>query len=186
MRDTQDAPAGDEPGDVDRSTHVYIVEYTDDAERKRVEYLFNNWSGGTIDKPSGLVRITEGIDHEKFYQELVSKVPPEQVASYKLERVDFDVEPDTVVVEQSIDAPVETVEPFVEYVLSKRNAVLQSPGHNEYEVYTKKGRAEITYRLAERGEKTTVTLRISGYEPAPAFLAEFFATELEDYANGFH
>jgi len=162
--------------------HLFVVEYDSDAERKRVEYLFNNWDDGELSAPNGLVRIGDDVDHDALYEQLVAKVPPEQVASYRLQPVETDVEPETVTVEQAVAAGRDAVETFVEYMVSKKKAVLQSPAHNEYEVYTKKGRAEVTYRIEETDGTTTVTVRISGYPPAPAFLRDFFETELSDYA----
>ncbi|MFB6184294.1 MAG: hypothetical protein ABEI96_07040 [Haloarculaceae archaeon] len=166
---------------IDDGEYLYVVEYDSDAERKRVEYLFNNWSDGDVDAPKGLVRVASNVDHDALYRQLVSKVPDEQVSAYRLEPVETDVETDTRVVEQHVDAPREAVEGFVEYIFSKKKAVLQSPERNEYEVYTKKGRAEVSYDLAADGE-TTVTVRIEGTPPAPGFLADFFETELADYA----
>jgi hypothetical protein len=164
-------------------TYLFVVSYGDDAERKRAEYLFNNWEEGDIEAPDGFVRIAEGIDHDALYEKLVGKLPAEQVESFRLEAVEADVDADRRTVEQTVNAPPETVETFVEYVLSKKKAVLQSATHNEYEVYTKKGRGEVTYRLADEDGQTTVTITVEGYPPAPAFLADFFETELSDYAR---
>jgi hypothetical protein len=163
--------------------YLFVVQYDDDAERKRVEYLFNNWEDGTVDKPDGLVRVASEVDYDNFYEAVVSKVPAANVESYRLEDIDRGVEPDTTVVRSEIGADVNAVEPFIEYILSKKKAVLQSPARNEYEVYTKKGRADVTYQLSETDDATTVTIRISGYSEAPTFLAKFFETELEDYSQ---
>lgn len=173
----------DKHTDDDEDTYLFVVSYDDDAERKRAEYLFNNWEQGEIDAPDGFVRIASDVDHDELYEKLVGKVPPEQVESFKLEPVDADISREQVTIEQSINAPEETVESFVEYILSKKKAVLQSAAHNEYEVYTKKGRAEITYRLTGEDGETAVTIKIEGYPPAPDFLADFFETELTDYAQ---
>lgn len=168
----------------DESGYLFVVNYDSDAERKRVEYLFNSWEEGRIRTPDGIVRIAEDIDHDALYEQLVSKVPDDQVESYQLEETDPDLEGDTVTIEQYIDAPRDAVESFLNYVLSKRNAVLQSASHNEYEVYSKKGRAEVRYRLSDADGGTEVWMQVSGYPPAPGFLGEFFETELSDYAEG--
>jgi hypothetical protein len=164
-------------------TYLYVVSYEDDAERKRAEYLFNNWDDGEIQAPDGFVRIASEIDHEDLYESLVGKIPPEQVDAFRLEPADTDVEQERHTVEQTVNAPQDTVESFVEYILSKKKAVLQSAARNEYEVYTKKGRAEISYRLTETAGETAVTIQVEGYPPAPEFLADFFQTELSDYAQ---
>lgn len=167
-------------GDRDRR-YLYVVDYGEDAERKRAEYLFKNWDGGDIERPDGLVRIAEGVDHDELYQQLIAKVPADQIETYELTPAETDVSTETVVIEESVAASADAVETFLEYVLSKRKAVLQSAARNEYEVYTKKGRAEVAYEIGD-DDPITVRLRIEGYPPAPAFLADFFETELADYA----
>lgn len=163
--------------------HLFVIEYDDDAERKRAEYLFNNWSDGEVTKPNGLIRMTEDVDHEELYERLLSKIPTENVSVYDIEPVDSDVETTTEIVEQDVDATKEAVETFLEYILSKKKAVLQSASHNEYELYTKKGRADVSYQIEEATEGVSVSVRIVGYSPAPDFLAQFFRTELADYAG---
>lgn len=167
----------------DEPTYLFTVEYGDDAERKRVEYLFNNWDDGEVEKPDGLVRVARDVDHEELYEDLVTKVPEDQVAAYRLEPVETDVTADTTTVEQEVDAAADAVESFVEYMLSKKKAVLQSAANNEFEVYTKKGRADVRYEVMDGAGPTTVRLRVTGYPPAPAFLAEFFERELTEFAE---
>jgi hypothetical protein len=94
----------------------------------------------------------------------------------------MDIETEREVVEQEITASLDAVETFLDYVFSKKKAVLQSSSRNEYEVYTKKGRAEVSYDLQANGDTVTVRVRVDGYPPAPSFLAEFFETELSEYA----
>lgn len=167
----------------DTGRYLYIVTYDEDAERKRVEYLFNNWDEGTIERPAGLTRVAEGVSHDDLYEQLVGKVPEDQVSVYQLEDVETDVEPEQTVVNEQIMASRDAVEAFLEYILSKKKAVLQSAGHNEYEIYVKKGRTTVSYSIAEeQGGLRTVRVTITGYPPAPSFLADFFETELAEYA----
>lgn len=163
--------------------HLFVIQYDDDAERKRAEYLFKNWSDGKITKPDGLVRIADDVDHEELYERLLSKIPEQNISVYDIESVDSDVETTTEVVEQNVHATEDAVETFLEYILSKKKAVLQSATHNEYELYTKKGRADVSYSITASTDGVDVSVRIVGYSPAPNFLAQFFATELAEYAN---
>jgi hypothetical protein len=168
--------------DPDDDRFLFVVEYDSDAERKRVEYLFDNLDGdvSTLD---GLTRITDGVDQKDVYERLVSKVPEEQVSAYRLDPLDVDAEPERATVEETVNASPDAVEAFVEYMFSKKKAVLQSAGRNEYEVYTKKGRADVAYELTDVDSGTAVRIRVDGYPPAPGFLADFFETELTDYAE---
>lgn len=160
--------------------YLFVVQYGDDAERKRAEYLFNSVEG-TAEKPEGLVRVVRDVDHEELYTKLVSKVPEEQVSAYCLEPAEAEVEPETETISETVEASPDAVETFVEYMFSKKKAVLQSATRNEYEVYTKKGRAEVSYRLSD-GPPTTAEIRIEGLSDATEFLAGFFRDELGDYA----
>ncbi|GAB6863148.1 hypothetical protein ACFR97_11480 [Haloplanus litoreus] len=166
----------------DGPEYLYVVDYADDAERKRVEYLFNNWSEGDLSRPEGVVRLASDVDHEGLYERLVSKVPEERIRAYRLEEGRTEVSPTTRTVERTVPAKADAVQTFLEYMLSKKKAVLQSAAHNEYELYTKKGRATTTYDLDEGSDGTTVTIRITGYADASSFLADFFESELRDYA----
>ena len=169
--------------DNETERYLYTIQYDEEAERKRVEYLFNNWEDGEIKSPNGLSRMAEGIDNEELYEQLVTKVPEEQIEVYRLQPTQLEVDPDTITVEQKIAASVDAVETFIEYILSKKKAVLQSGARNEYEMYTKKGRAEVSYDIQQsKGNKTNVTIKVTGIPPSPEFLADFFRTELQDYA----
>lgn len=170
------------PDDSADDRFLFVVEYESDAERKRVEYLFDNLDG-EVSTLEGLTRITEGVDQNDVYERLVSKVPEDQVSAFRLEPLDVDAEPERTTVEKTVNASPDAVEGFVEYMFSKKKAVLQSAARNEYEVYTKKGRADVAYELQEEPTGTTVRIRIEGYPPAPGFLADFFETELTDYAE---
>ncbi|MFC7174572.1 hypothetical protein ACFQL0_16885 [Haloplanus litoreus] len=128
----------------DGPEYLYVVDYADDAERKRVEYLFNNWSEGDLSRPEGVVRLASDVDHEGLYERLVSKVPEERIRAYRLEEGRTEVSPTTRTVERTVPAKADAVQTFLEYMLSKKKAVLQSAAHNEYELYTKKGRATTT------------------------------------------
>jgi hypothetical protein len=178
-----DTTASTEPMPDDEPAYLFTVEYDGDAERKRVEYLFNNWDDGDVEKPDGLVRVARDVDHEELYEKLLNKVREDQVTSYRLEPVEADVSDETATVEQTVEAPEDAVETFVEYMLSKKKAVLQSADHNEFEVYTKKGRADVRYELTSEDDVTTVRMTVTGYAPAPSFLEEFFERELADYAE---
>jgi len=164
------------------NSHLFVVSYESDAERKRVEYLYNNWDNGEIIHPDGLIRITEGVDHDELYQQLATKVPEEQIDSYRLKDTAPEVAPESLTIHKEIQAPQESVESFISYVLSKRKAVLQSSDRNEYEVYSKKGRADVRYTLSTDASTTTVRFYIEGYPPVPSFIAEFFRNELDEFS----
>ena len=98
------------PENTQTDRYLYVVDYREDAERKRAEYLFNNWEEGTIDRPSGLVRIAEGVDQEALYEGLVAKVPPDQVEMLALKSVETDLDPERVDVDERIAASADATD----------------------------------------------------------------------------
>ena len=163
--------------------HLFVVDYEEDTERKRVEYLLNNWEEGEITRPEGIFRLTSGVDHDDLYEQLLTKVPEERITSYELNQSEPTVDKQIKRIERTINAPVDTVESFLDYVFSKRKGVVQSAEHNEYEIVTKKGRADVRYTLSADNGITTTRIIIEGYEPTPSFLSEFFEQELDEFSS---
>jgi hypothetical protein len=167
----------------DTPRHLFRVDYEKEAERKRVEYLFNNWDSGEINAPEGLVRIAENVDREALHEKLLTKVDDEQIEVFELKSTSLDLEEQHETAEEDIDASLDAVETFVDYMLSKKKAVVQEGSQDLYEIYTKKGLAEVRPTLQETDDGVTVRIHIDGYPPAPSFLKEFFEAELSEFAT---
>lgn len=167
----------------DTPRHLFCIDYENEAERKRVEYLFNNWDSGTITAPNGLVRITEGVDREALHEKLLTKVEDDRVDVFELEPTSLDFDKEHKKATQEIPASQDAVETFLDYVLSKKKAVLQEGSQDLYEIYTKKGLAEVRPTVNESDDGVSVVIHIEGYPPAPTFLKEFFESELSEYAT---
>ena len=168
-------------GDVDEPARfLFIDEYSGDAERKRVEYLLNNWSDGTIERADGSVRIAEGVGHEELSKQIVSKIPTERVDGCRMERTD--TEPEITAVETTIGTTEDIVETLGEYMRSVIPAVLWASARAKYEVHIKKGRTEVSNDLIGQEDGTYVRARSVGLTPAGSFPAGLFQTELEEYA----
>ncbi|OKY77357.1 MAG: hypothetical protein BTN85_2007 [Candidatus Methanohalarchaeum thermophilum] len=161
--------------------YLFVVSYDTDAERKRVDYLFNNWEKGEIEKPKGLVRLVNTSNYLNLYKSLTSKIPEKNIDSYEINKNEPDISPQTISVNKSMKEDPKALNEFVEYMLSKKNAVIKNHSKNKYEVYTKKGRAEISYKVDEEDNKTNLMIKIEGFSPAPQFLRDFFNKELNYY-----
>ena len=168
--------------------YVIFVSYETDAERKRIDYLLDKWSGrAKIRKPKGMVFLIETEGANEFLAELLSKLSgnaAEKVEVYKIEEVVKKVEASVRTLQYSIPEGVRVVGKFVEYLLSKLNA---SYVHSDalarvYEVYTRKGRALIK-TIIRGGETSTVIFKIEGYGDAVDFLAERIDEEMKLFAG---
>lgn len=189
-------------------SHLFVVDYEDDAERKRAEYLFNTWENGEITNPDGLVRIAEDVDANSLHRELLVKFRSSQIEAYGLTERDDPETPEARTIERSIDAPADAIESFLQYLISKKKGTER--GDREYEVYTNKGRADVSYEVtpSENGEDsedstesedaedtdgsedsqkseesdTEVSVRISGHPPVLDYLTDYVETELGEFA----
>jgi hypothetical protein len=126
--------------------------------------------------------VTSGVEPDKLYEQLLTKVPEDRISSYELDRTEPEVTKETKRIDREINAPEDTVESFIQYVFSKRKAVLQSSDRNEYEVVTKKGRADVRYSVSSANGTTTARIVIEGYEPTLSFLGDFFEQELDEFS----
>lgn len=168
--------------------YIIFVGYDTDAERKRIEYLIDKWSGRmVIKKPRGTVIYIEAEDPSEFLEELFSKLEgdvEEKVEIYEARPVRRKVETRRRRLEYSLPEEKKVVERFIDYLMSKLNAgFLGSDAISKaYSVYTRKGRA--TIKVLTRGNGMShVTFEIEGFGEAVDFLAEKIDEELKLFAG---
>jgi hypothetical protein len=166
-------------GDRDDQAYLISVAYESDAERKRAEYLLNNWDEGSVEPLRGLTRRVHDIDIQDLYDKLVAKVPEDHVRVFELSSVDARAKTVEETIEYTVDVDSERVEWAMESLLNKRKAVAEDVANNEYALRTKKGRAKVAYNVEETPEDDVhLRIRIEGYGDAANFLREFFEEEL--------
>ena len=167
----------------DDREYLVVVDYDDERERKRAEYLLDNWDEGTVDTLDGMARTVKGVDIDELYDQLAAKVPEEELSTYELTRVDTEATRVQETIDETFDdIDAERVEWAMESIMKKRKAVDQgttSGGDSLWAVYTKKGRAEIQYDIREQGSSAVeLHVVVDGFGEAPAFLREFIQEEI--------
>jgi hypothetical protein len=160
------------------NSYLVVVDYDDDTERKRAEYLLDNWDEGTVTSLHGLTRRVDGTDIDELYEALAAKVPEEQISAFGIRQLDESAETTNTTLELRVETPPERVEWAMESVLEKRKAVDEPDAENTYAIYSKKGRARVSYDISPRNHETTLSITIEGYGDAPGFLREYFEKEL--------
>ena len=164
----------------DKKSHLVVVNYSEEAERKRAEYLFDNWDDGTVESLRGISRLVSDVEIEEMYEQLVSKVPQQQVEIFEVDKSDTEVSKKTEPFEFTFDADHDKVEWAIEAIMNKRKRVTEDAENNVYGVYTKKGRATISYTITELPNGTVqLTGEIVGFGEAPEFLHEYITDELD-------
>lgn len=167
--------------------YLINIEYKDDTERKRVEYLLQKWVDVlNLSKPTGFILLAEGPDVEEMVKELIAKTSEEQVNVYSIKKAEIGLETEKEEIEMTFDANKNSVKKFIDYVLAKRKAVLKhsGPDFEEYTIYTRKGgKATITVKMTGN-EKTKLSLKVTGYKPATEYLYQELKEELNYFKGG--
>ncbi|MDY6864879.1 MAG: hypothetical protein SVY15_02760 [Halobacteriota archaeon] len=162
--------------------YLIVAKYSDDAERKRVEYSLERWkSSMNISKPEGIVSIAEGDGIEELLEDLYARISKENIKVYSLREASLEVEENEKQIKVDLEGEMETIERFVGFVMAKIKAVVkyESSMGKLYEVYTKKGGADIETVLNPSPGKVTVSIRIKGYGDVTELVYDKIVSELE-------
>jgi len=162
--------------------HLIVAKYADDAERKRIEYAFERWKDSMeITKPEGITVIVKGEKVEDMLDDLYARTSKENVSVYDLGEASFEVEERERRIGIGLEGDTKTVEKLIDFVMAKQKAIFrrETPAGKLYEVYTKKGGAEIATSLREGNEKVAVDIRIVGYGEAPDLVYDKINSELK-------
>jgi len=166
--------------------YLFIVDYEDDAERKRIDYLLEKWrERARVSKPKGLTFVIETEEIDKFAEELFSKLNPEssgKVEVFALHEKDLQskIQPNKLVIEYQSEESPGTVKKFLEYVFSKNNIRYYSSDikSTKYFTLTRKGRVDIEVIIESRKNGTRVKLLFSGYGEAVEYVSEKLKEDL--------
>ena len=153
---------------------MYLIraKYRSDPERKRIEYIFEKWrSEMNITKPEGITVIADADDVEEMILELYSRTErKDNITFYRMEKVELEVEQSEKRIRLRLREKRETVEKLLGFIMARQRAILKmelvDPFRKIYEVYSKKGKAEISIGLHETETGVDLSINISGYGEA--------------------
>ena len=164
--------------------YLITAKYTSDSERKRIEYILEKWRNKmNITKPEGVTAIVAEGNIDELILDLYSRTEKDNVALYSIKKVELDVAQVEKILRLKLSEKRETVEKLLDFIMARQKAILKlelsEPREKVYEVYTKKGKAEISMGL--RGDEAAVDLqlRVSGYGEAVDLLYRKLAEELK-------
>jgi len=164
--------------------YLITAKYTSDSDRKRIEYALEKWKERMkITKPEGIVAIVNGGDVEELIEELYSRTEKDNITLYHIEKAHLEVAEAEKEIKLKIGEKMETAEKLLDFIMAKQKAILKlelaEPREKVYEVYTKKGKAEISVGLHGGETSVNLHLRITGYGEAVDFLYRKLAEELK-------
>lgn len=162
--------------------YLIVSKYSDDAERKRIEYSLERFKASVgISKLEGIVVVAEGGDIEGLLEDLYARASKDNIKLYDISETSLGVEQNEKDIKIDLEGGIETIEKFIGFVLAKQKALLKREisSNKFYEVYTKKGRAEISTNLKPMNENVSVNIRITGYGGAAELVYDKITRELE-------
>lgn len=164
--------------------YLIIVKYFDEPERKRIEYAIERWGQVMkLGRPDGVPIIIEDESEKvkELLDDLYARTSKDKVKVYNLSEASFEVEETGKHITVELDGDLETVEKFIGIIIAKQNATFKDEilSRKLYEVYTKKGRAEILTHLKAENEKVIVDILIKGYGEAPELVYNKINNELK-------
>jgi len=186
-QDDEHSGTSERHSDSGESKPEYLValDYRDDAERKRVEYLLNN-SSIEVEKLQGLVRLVRTDDIEDFYEDLSAKV--DELDHLRVDELsEVDITPDEHHERFSLEteASRDKIKWAFDTIEKKRDATIEDReydteyGYHQYVTTTKSGTVRYSYEMDRLNDGTTrVDVHIWGYGDAPETFREFVENEL--------
>ena len=158
--------------------YLIVAKYTDDAERKRIDYAIERWKAVTgVEKPDGVPILFKGENVEDFVEDMYSRLSRENVSVYSLNDVSFEIEKEELSIETTLEGDLETTRKFLGFIMAKQKGVLITETESEriYEVSTRKGKADVSINLTDGGR---VRILISGYGDALGLIREKIESEI--------
>ncbi len=164
--------------------YLLIINYSSDAERKRVDYAIERWRERLkIRKPRGAIAILQGEkeDFETFLEDLLSRIElkgdiEEKVEAYVIEKMEPEVEKKVKTLKFDISS-IEYAERIIQSLTAKIDASYEftSPTGKVYTAYTKKGQARIEVSTIEN---CRLVISIEGYGDVVDFLTQKIENEM--------
>ena len=167
----------------DREEYLVVLDYTDEAERKRVEYLLNNREDTAVSPVRGFVRLAETDDLNGLYEDLSAKVDDvDDLSLHRLEDVDTTPSETHLDFEVTTEVDEERIEWLFESLMNKRDAAPADIDQGMYVMSTRKGTARCWYTITDNPDRTvTVTVNTAGYGEAPGAARKFLQDEMEGF-----
>lgn len=156
---------------------LYIVDFEDEAERKRVDSAIESWDGGDGGRPSGAIRVAEGENHDELLDILTAKVPVEHIECYEMDGVEVDNPTVINVLELDVTDSKESVDTLLNFIVTSHRGNMVDPrGSLElepeadnmddvplYRVGNKKGTVKLAYEVNETNTGCHIRIAIKGH-----------------------
>jgi hypothetical protein len=172
---------------------MYLItsKYDSDAERKRLEYVFEKWAEKLmIIKPDGIITLLDDSGKEELMNEFIkdlysrsSQVSKDSITIYRIEKTEPDIKPEQKELHLETKQKIETVEKLLSFIMARQKAVFRPesdfPFLKIYEVNSKKGTVQISVTIKDKKDILDLVFTISGYGYAVDFIYNKLKEELK-------
>lgn len=161
------------------------MEYENEAERKKVEYIANQWTQSTS-RPKGYVIFVSDRDFHEIYQSIAAKFPEERIQSYEL----VEKKPEVKSVSRRITVAFrenqkqDQIWAFINYLVNRRRGALTSSLGKvfSYRIMTRKASVDLDVTLISI-QPVSLVMEIRGPEDGVALIEKEFSQELEIFGG---
>lgn len=148
--------------------YLLVVEYSSEAERKRLEYLLSTFKGRiAARRPSGSIVVVEGEqgDVESLLENLYSRIPSHEVSVYRLSSAALSIEPRKAILEVDSELTPGEFLGAVSAIMAEMRALSAGKGDSarEYIVPVKGGRITVRVEAVNGSGSSKVIIGVEGY-----------------------
>lgn len=167
--------------------YLLIAKYSDDAGRKRIEYLLDRWRGKiNISKPDGIAILLDGLgegDITELLEDVLTRVSKDDLTLFSLDQISTDVERSEKELRSTLSGDERSVGRLVNLIMARYKGILKTesskPIEKVYEIQSRKGRAEVSIRLRETSGMVHVWTKIMGYGEVVDFIHSRLSEEMK-------
>lgn len=181
--------------EADIEKRLYIVNFDDEAERKRVDSAIESWSGGDGGRPSGAIRVAEGENHDELLDILTARVPVDHIECYKMAQVEVDDPTVVETIERELSDSKESVDSMVNFIISNHRGNMTDPrGTLElepeaenledvpiYRIGNKKGTVKVSYTVEDTADGCRVFMGLKGHHIPVEYVKDEITKDLDRY-----
>ena len=168
--------------------HIIQVEYENEAERKKIEYIASQWAD-SAKRPRGYIIFVKDDDFTSIYQSIAAKFPKERIESYRLENARPEIETTTnrIAFDFRDNQKYDQVAAFVNYLINKRRGTLISSigGVFSYKIMTRKATVELDVTFMST-HPVSLMIEIRGPVDGVTLIEKEFSQELEIFGGTKH
>lgn len=168
--------------------HIIQVEYENEAERKKIEYIASQWQRSTR-RPKGYIIFVDDGEFESVFKAIAAKFSEDRIETYRLEEIQPEVESKTTSMSFQFreNQKYDQVSAFINYLINRRRGSLISSigGVLSYRIMTRKATVQVDVTFMST-KPVSLMIEIHGPAEGVSLIGKEFSQELEIFGGMKH